>query len=65
MSETLVVLATRYFIMAFFAIGGANAIVPEMHRLAVEQMHWMTSADFASYYAIAQATPGPMISERP
>ena len=54
MSETLVILATRYFIMAFFAIGGANAIVPEMHRLAVEQMHWMTNADFASYYAIAQ-----------
>ncbi len=59
MSETLGILATRYFIMAFFAIGGANAIVPEMHRLAVEQMQWMTNSDFASYYAIAQATPGP------
>ena len=59
MSETLGILATRYFIMAFFAIGGANAIVPEMHRLAVEQMQWMTNADFASYYAIAQAMPGP------
>ena len=47
MTETLTILATRYFIMAFFAIGGANAIVPEMHRLAVEQMHWMTDADFA------------------
>jgi chromate transporter len=59
MNETILILVFRFFVLAFFAIGGANAIVPEMHRLAVEQMHWMTSADFASYYAIAQATPGP------
>jgi chromate transporter len=30
-----------------------------MHRQVVDVHHWMTSADFAALYALAQAAPGP------
>ena len=30
-----------------------------MHRQAVEVSHWMSDADFAALFAIAQAAPGP------
>lgn len=54
-------LAWRFAIMAFLAIGGANAVVPEMHRLAVDVEHWMTNGDFAALFAIASAAPGPNV----
>jgi chromate transporter len=41
------------------AFGGANAVVPEIHRQAVQVNHWMTDKDFAGLFAIAQAAPGP------
>ena len=39
---TLLTLAGYFALLSLFAIGGANAALPEMHRLAVEVMHWMT-----------------------
>jgi len=30
-----------------------------MHRQVVDVHHWMTGADFAALYALAQAAPGP------
>ena len=54
-------LAWRFFVMAFLAIGGANAVLPEMHRQVVEVEHWMTDRDFADLYAIASAAPGPNV----
>ena len=33
---TLLALAGYFALMSLFAIGGANAAVPEMHRVAVE-----------------------------
>jgi len=58
---TLLTLAGYFALMSLFAIGGANAAVPEMHRLAVEVMHWMTDRQFANMIAIAQVTPGPNV----
>lgn len=43
--------------MSLFAVGGAAAAVPEMHRIAVELHHWMTDKQFADAYAIAQLSP--------
>jgi chromate transporter len=43
------------------AIGGANAIVPEMHRQLVDVSHWLTDAEFANLFAIGQVAPGPNI----
>lgn len=54
-------LAWRFFLLGFVAIGGANAVVPEMHRYVVEVEHWMTDAEFAALFAIANAAPGPNV----
>ena len=56
---TLVTLAVHFAILSLFAVGGANAAVPEMHRLAVEVMGWMTDRQFADMFALAQVAPGP------
>jgi chromate transporter len=58
---TLLTLAINFALMSLFAIGGANAALPEMHRLTVEVMHWMTDQQFANMFAIAQVTPGPNV----
>ena len=42
-------------------VGGANAAIPEMHRLTVEVQHWMTDQQFSDLFAIAQVTPGPNV----
>lgn len=60
-SDPLVTLATHFAMLSLFAIGGANAGLPEMHRLAVEVEHWMTDQQFADLFAIAQVTPGPNV----
>jgi chromate transporter len=57
----LVTLAVQFAIMALLAVGGANAVVPEMHRLAVQQQMWMGEREFADMFAIAQAAPGPNV----
>jgi chromate transporter len=51
-----------YFaLLSLFAVGGANAAIPEMHRVAVEVMRWMSDRQFADMYAIAQMSPGPNV----
>jgi chromate transporter len=51
-----------YFaLLSLFAVGGANAAIPEMHRVAVEVMHWMNDRQFADMFAIAQLSPGPNV----
>jgi chromate transporter len=47
--------------LSLLAVGGANAIVPEMHRQIVEIHGWLDSAAFTQIYALAQAAPGPNI----
>jgi chromate transporter len=59
--EVLVTLAVRFALLSLFAIGGANAAIPEMHRLAVDVQHWMTGKQFADMYALSQLSPGPNV----
>jgi chromate transporter len=54
-------LAGYFALLSLFAVGGANAAIPEMHRVAVELMHWMSDRQFADMYAIAQMSPGPNV----
>jgi chromate transporter len=54
-------LAAQFAVLSLLAFGGANAVVPEMHRLAVEVNHWMSGQDFAATFALAQAAPGPNV----
>lgn len=57
--STLAALATQFGILSLLAFGGANAVIPEIHRQSVAVHHWMTDKDFAALFAIAQAAPGP------
>ncbi len=52
-------LAQQFALLSFLAIGGVNALIPEIHRRVVENAHWLTDTDFAQAFAIAQAAPGP------
>ena len=54
-------LVLTFGVMSLFAVGGANAAIPEMHRIAVEVHHWMTDKQFADVYAISQLSPGPNV----
>ena len=57
----LLTLATTFLVLSLFAVGGALSALPEMHRIAVEAQHWMTSSEFADMVAIAQLSPGPNV----
>ncbi|MGH9485577.1 MAG: chromate transporter [Terriglobales bacterium] len=54
-------LFSLFAVLSLFAVGGANAAIPEMHRVAVNVMHWMSDSQFADMFALAQVTPGPNI----
>jgi chromate transporter len=59
--DLLGALALHFAMLSLLAIGGANAVIPEMHRQAVETAGWMTDRQFADLFAIAQVAPGPNI----
>ncbi len=60
-TDPLVTLAANFALLSLFAIGGANAAIPEMHRLVVETQAWMTDQQFSDLFAISQVTPGPNV----
>jgi chromate transporter len=57
--DVLATLAVQLAVLSLLAIGGANAIVPELHRQTVEIAGWLTEQQFVELFAIAQAMPGP------
>ena len=59
--DILITLAVQFVIMALLAFGGATAVVPEIHRQAVDLHGWMSERQFADMFAIAQAFPGPNV----
>ena len=61
MNSPLFALAGYFALLSLFAVGGANAAIPEMHRVAVEVMQWMSDRQFADMFAIAQVSPGPNV----
>jgi chromate transporter len=58
---TLGELVLQFALLSLVAFGGGNAILPELHRVVVEQHHWLSDATFTELFAIAQAAPGPNI----
>ena len=58
-SDVLVEIAWRFASLSLLAVGGINALLPEFHRVVVDVEHWMTSAEFADLFALAQLAPGP------
>jgi chromate transporter len=59
--DLLVQLAVTFGTLSLVAIGGANAVVPELHHQVVTLQGWMSDTTFANLFAIAQAAPGPNV----
>ena len=47
--------------LSLVAIGGANTVLPDIHRQVVVSRAWMTDAQFVDAFTLAQAVPGPNI----
>lgn len=60
-ADILATLAIQFAIMSLLALGGANAVVPEIHRQAVDLRGWMNEREFTDMFAIAQVAPGPNV----
>ncbi|GGE27699.1 chromate transporter [Agaricicola taiwanensis] len=59
--DVLLQLALQFLTVSLLAIGGAAAVIPEIHRGVVETHQWMSSQEFANLFALAQAAPGPNV----
>jgi chromate transporter len=59
--DALASLAGHFALLSLFAVGGANAAIPEMHRVAVSVLGWMSDRQFSDMYAMAQLSPGPNV----
>jgi len=60
-SEPLAQLATDFSLLSLLTFGGVITVLPEMHRTVVDVHGWMSGAEFAQLFALAQASPGPNI----
>lgn len=58
-APTLAGLFLQFCIFSLMAVGGVNALLPEIFRQIVGVDHWVSASDFATLFAIAQAAPGP------
>ena len=54
-------LFSHLLLLSLLAIGGAITVIPDLHRVMVEQMVLLTDAQFNASIAIAQAAPGPNV----
>ena len=45
--------------LSLFSLGGGNTLLSEYHHISVDQFCWLTPAQFADLYALAEAAPGP------
>ena len=62
MKEALLFEILRRFAgISLVAIGGANAVIPEIHRQIVDHLHWMDDRTFVGLIGVAQTAPGPNV----
>lgn len=54
-------LAWSFALLSLVAIGGANAVIPDMRREVVDVLRWMDTPTFLNLFAVAQAAPGPNV----
>lgn len=40
--------------------GGGYVVIPALHELFVEHLHWLSATEFADGIAVGQVTPGPI-----
>jgi chromate transporter len=55
-------LALVFALLSLLGFGGGSAIIPQMHADVVDRYHWISSADFARFFALGKLAPGPTTS---
>lgn len=56
---TIIQMAAQFALLSLLSFGGINVVLPEAHRFVVDLHHWVSDQEFADFFAIAQAAPGP------
>lgn len=59
--DVLLALVVQFALLSLVAIGGVNAVIPEMHREMVDLRRWVTEQEFGELFALSQAAPGPNV----
>ena len=57
--SALIVLAVHLALLSSISFGGFPTVLPDVHDLVVIAHSWMTDQEFANFFALAQAIPGP------
>jgi chromate transporter len=52
-------LAMLFGWLSLLAVGGANAVLPDMQRAAVDTYHWVSDREFLDLFALSRVAPGP------
>jgi chromate transporter len=53
-------LAWIFFKIGLIFFGGGYVLIPLLHRIMVDQLHWLTLPEFLDGVALSQLTPGPL-----
>ncbi len=61
MTNVFIAMTITFATTALVSVGGIAAMVPEIHRQAVDIYGWITDSQFATAFAISQIAPGPNI----
>lgn len=59
--DIVLTLLVNFAVISLMAIGGANTVVPELHRQTVELHGWLGDRQFGELFALSQASPGPNV----
>ncbi len=59
--DLLASLFWRFAAISLVSVGGATAVLPEVHRQLVEETGWLSARRFADLFALAQTAPGPNV----
>jgi chromate transporter len=54
-----VALTAHLALLSSISFGGFPTVLPDVRNFVVANHDWMTNQDFANFFALAQAVPGP------
>ena len=63
MNPSLIIPTRRQLFLGFFSIGlsGFGAVLPQAHRMLVQQRRWLNEEEFTELLGLGQILPGPNI----
>lgn len=57
---SLATIAWTFLKIGLVFVGGGYVLIPLLHRIMVDQYHWLTMKEFLDGLALSQLTPGPL-----